>query len=161
MTASVKNTSFSSLLDKLTDFFDEYLVKKAPNLPVNWKEFIVKVLPWFILIVLILSVPLILAFLGISLVVLPFSFMGGPGSGINAFISWLVLVASFILDLLALKGLFNKQSQGWTYLYWGVLLNGVYNLFTLNLGSLIIGTGISLYILFQIRSYYTINSLNN
>lgn len=133
---------------------EEYLVKKAPNLPINWKDFIVKILPWFTLIVLILSVPLILAFLGISLFVLPFSFPGGLGSGVNAFISWLVLVASFILDLLALRGLFDIKKQGWTYLYWGVLLNGVYNLFTLNLGSLVIGTGISLYILFQIRSYY-------
>lgn len=154
MADSKKSNNFSSLLDQLTGFLEEYLFKKAPGLPDGWKEFIVKVLPWFTLIVLILSVPLILAFLGISLVVLPFSFIGGLGTGVNAFISWIVLVASFVLDLLALKGLFNKQGQGWTYLYWGVLLNGVYNLFTLNLGSLVIGTGISLYILFQIRSYY-------
>lgn len=154
MAESKKSNDFSSLLDKLTNLLEEYLLKKAPGLPAGWKEFIVKVLPWFVLIVLILSVPLILAFLGISLVVLPFSFLGGLGSGVNAFISWLILVASFILDLLALSGLFKSKQQGWTYLYWGVLLYGVYNLFTLNLGSLIIGTGISLYILFQIRSYY-------
>lgn len=154
MAETKKSNDFSSLLDQLTGLLEEYLLKKAPGLPTSWKDFIVKVLPWFTLIVLILSVPLILAFLGISLVILPISFMGGFGSGVNTFISWLVLVASFILDLLALKGLFNFKKQGWTYLYWGVLLNGVYNLFTLNLGSLVIGTGISLYILFQIRSYY-------
>ncbi len=144
----------TSLLNKLTDLLDTYLAKKAPGLPETWKGFIVKVLPWFTLVVLILSVPLILAFFGISLVLAPLSFMGNLGSGLNGFISWIVLVASCFLDLLALKGLFANKKQGWTYLYWGVLLNGVYNLFTFNLGSLVIGTGISLYILFQIRSYY-------
>lgn len=154
MAETKKSGGVSSLLNQLTDLLEEYLVKKAPGLPTGWKEFIVKVLPWFTIIVLILSIPLILAFLGISFIILPLSFMGGLGSGVNAFIAWLFLIASFILDLLALKGLFNFKTQGWTYLYWGVLLNGVYNLFTLNLGSLVIGTGISLYILFQIRSYY-------
>lgn len=143
-----------SLLNKLTDLLDTYLAKKAPGLPESWKGFIVKILPWFTLIVLILAIPLILAFFGISLVLLPFSFMGSLGTGLNAFISWIVLVIASILHLLALSGLFKYKKQGWTYLYWGVLLNGVYNVFTLNLGSLVIGTGISLYILFQIRSYY-------
>jgi hypothetical protein len=146
--------NISSLLDRLTDLLDEYLVKKVPNLPESWKNFIAKILPWLTLISLIISIPLILAFFGISLVVLPISFLGGLGSGINALIAWVVLVISCALDLFALPGLFKYKKQGWTYLYWGILLNGVYNLFTLNLGSLIIGTGISLYILFQIRTYY-------
>lgn len=149
-----KNNNPLSILNKLTDLLDIYLAKKAPALPIPWKNFIVKILPWFTLIVLILAIPLILAFFGISLVLLPFSFMGSLGTGLNAFISWIVLVIASILHLLALKGLFASKKQGWTYLYWGVLLNGVYNLFTLNLGSLVIGTGISLYILFQIRNSY-------
>lgn len=152
--ADPKKTNFLSYLDQLTDLLDTYLVKKVPGLPIPWKDFIVKILPWFTLIILILAIPLILAFLGISLVLLPFSFVGNLGTGLNAFISWLVLVAAFILDALALPGLFGGKKQGWTYLYWGILLNGVYNLFTLNLGSLIIGTGLSLYILFQVKSYY-------
>ena len=149
-----QKTNFLSYLDQLTDILDTYLVKKAPGLPIKWKDFIVKILPWFTLIILILAIPLILAFFGISLVLLPFSFMGSLGTGLNAFISWIVLVVASILHLLALPGLFKNKKQGWTYLYWGVLLNGVYNIFTLNLGSLVIGTGLSLYILFQIRSYY-------
>lgn len=39
-------------------------------------------------------------------------------------------------------------------MFYAVLVTAVYDLVTFSLGGLIIGTGISLYILYQIKSFY-------
>ena len=56
-----------SFLGKLEEFGHEYLVKKAPfQLPDGFKEFLVKIAPYAIIIVAVLAVPAILALFGLS-----------------------------------------------------------------------------------------------
>lgn len=149
-----KTTNFNSLLETLEQTLEEYLVKKAPTLPENWKKFLVRFLPWITLMLFVLAIPVVLAFLGLSVFILPFTLLPGLGAGLNAVIAWVVLAGSLVLEAMAIPGLFKQEAKAWRLLYYSVLLSGVYNLFTLSLGSLIIGTGLSLYILFQIKSYY-------
>ncbi|MBI4039940.1 chromate transporter [Candidatus Daviesbacteria bacterium] len=141
-------------MEALETQLDLYLGKKAPSLPTAWKEFIVNVMPWATLIIFIITLPLVLTFFGISAFLLPISFLGGVGNGFGYTLSVIVVGASLVLDALAIPGLFKRAARSWRLLYWSALLNAVYNLVTLNLGGLIIGTLISLYILFQIKSYY-------
>ncbi len=70
-------------------------------------------------------------------------------------VAWVFLAVSLGLEAAALPGLFKRQRQGWMLLFYGVLVHGAYNLFSLNVGGLIIGTAISLYILMQVRSKYS------
>jgi hypothetical protein len=63
-------------------------------------------------------------------------------------------MASLGLTVWALPGLFKRKMLSWNLMFYATLVMGVYNLVTLSLGSLVIGTGLSLYVLYQIKGYY-------
>lgn len=145
---------YKSYLNQLENVLDEYLVKKAPSLPKGLADFIVAVLPYLTIIFLVMALPLILALIGISAFVMPFSLATGLGTGFNYIAGIVVTILTVILEVMALPGLFRREKKSWTLLYYVALIGGVNSILSLNLWGLVIGTGISLYILFQIKSYY-------
>ncbi len=149
---STKTTDTSFSLKKLEDILDLYLVKKAPGIPENIKEIIVKFSPYIIIVALLFSLPALFASLGLATLFSPMVFMSAVRYGFS--FSGIFLIASLVLEIIALPGLFNRKQNGWKYLYYASLINAVYALLRFDLGSLIIGTAISLYILFQVKSYY-------
>ena len=52
-------TDFKSLFSQLNSFLEEYLVKKAPQLPTKAKDILVAFAPWLTLIGLISSIPIV------------------------------------------------------------------------------------------------------
>lgn len=147
-------TKHSSVLVTLEDKLDELLVDKAPSLPTYWKETIVRYSPWLTLIAMILLLPLVLPLLGIGALLTPFSYMGGVGTGMNYTFSLLVSVVTLVLEAMAIPGLFKRSRKAWYLLYYATLLGALSSLIDFNIGGLIIGTLLSLYILFQVKSYY-------
>ncbi len=148
------NMDYKSYLLQLENLLDDYLVKKAPSLPKNITDFIVMVMPYLTVIFLVLALPIILALIGITALVLPFSLVGGLGTGFSYVAGVIVTIITVILEIIALPGLFKRQKKSWTLLYYVALIGGVNSILSLNLWGLVLGTGISLYILFQIKSYY-------
>ena len=140
-------TQFESLLE-------EYLGKKAPALPTSAKEAIVKYSPYITLLVLLFALPAILAALGLSALFTPFAYMGGLRYGMSFSITTIILLVSLVLEGMAIPGLFARKASAWKLVYYATLVNGLYSLFSFNLGGFIIGTGIGLYVLIQIKSYY-------
>ena len=138
-------------LDKL---LEEYLLKKAPALPEGGKEAIVKFGPWITLIMMVLAAPILLAALGLGTFFAPFAFMGGFNAGFGYMAGLIFTIVVMVLELIALPGLFKREMKSWRLMYYVTLLNALHNAITFNLGSLIIGTLISMYILFQVREYY-------
>jgi hypothetical protein len=138
-------------LDKmLSDLFS-----KLPALPAKAKEVLVKLAPYFAIIGIVLSLPAILALLGLgalggSLMAATGSW-GYAGSGMLAIV---FAVVSVVLLALSVKGLFARSASGWQYLYYNTLVGAAYSLIRVDIAGFVIGTGISLYILFQVRSYY-------
>jgi len=141
-------------MKQLEDLLDLYLVKKAPALPKNAKESIVKIAPWVTVIIMILLLPVILGALGLAAVFAPFGFIGGVQMGVLGVVSLVLSIASLVLEAMAIPGLFNKTAQGWRYVYYSTLLTAVDSLIHFNLAGLIIGSLLSLYILFQVKEYY-------
>ncbi|MCL5409375.1 MAG: hypothetical protein M1607_00770 [Patescibacteria group bacterium] len=143
-------------MNQLTSVLDTYLAKKAPALPAKVKDVIVRFAPWVIIIVIIFSIPAILGFLGLGAMfaapVMGTYMMAGFGS--RYFIALIFLTVSLILALLSLPGLMKQRKDGWNMIYYSILVDAVYSLLNLYLLSLIIGSLISLYLLFQVRSYY-------
>jgi hypothetical protein len=131
-----------------------YLHKKAPALPVKWQQVLVKYLPWITLIFLILSLPPLLILFGIGAVFMPFSFVGGVGSGALYTLSLVALAATVVLEAMAVPGLFNRKMSGWKLLYYSALLNGVFSILSVNIMGLLLGTALSLYLLYQIKHHY-------
>jgi len=153
-TATPQKSPSGNPLKQLEDILDLYLGQKAPALPQNIKEMIVNFAPWLIIVTIVLASPLIFTALGIGAFLAPFTFLGGARYGVNFSLSLLILAASLIVEIIAVPGLFKKTAASWKLIFYATLINGVYSLARTDLGSLIIGTGLSLYILFQVKKYY-------
>lgn len=147
-----------SILHQLEMWLDLYLGQKAPRIPDNWRENIVKVAPWITLILLVIALPAMLFLftvaLGLSAVSIPFAYgAAGAHFGGMLIVTFVLTLVSLILEVLALPGLFHKQRKGWLFLFYSTLIGGVLNIVSFHIGGLI-GTVLGLYLLFQIRSYY-------
>ncbi len=141
-------------LKQLEDLLDLYLGQKAPSLPDNFKEVIVNFAPWLIIIMVVLASPAILAVLGIGTLLAPFSFLGGVRYGATFSLYLLILAVSLVLEVLAVPGLFKRTIKAWRLVFYATLVSAVSSLSHGDLGGLIIGTGLSLYVLFQVKKYY-------
>ncbi len=152
-------SDFSKTMGQLEALLDQYLRQKAPSLPKDWKEFLIKVSPYLAILGVIVLAPTVLAAFGLSAFIVPFGTMGGmmsgrPFLGLNYLLSVLFIGAEMVFMALAISPLFKRAKKGWQYLYYAALLGGVSSLIRFDLGGLIIGTGLSLYILFQVKEYY-------
>lgn len=140
-------------MDKLIETIDSY-VKKAPALPANAKETLVKIAPWLSIASIVLSLPLLTAAMGFS------SMMGVYGLGLyqvlgpQYYLSVAVLAASLVLQGLAVPGLFAKTKAGWMFMFYGSLVYIVYSVFSGQIVNGLISAAISLYLLFQVREFY-------
>lgn len=144
-----------SLLGQLEDTLEVYLVDKAPfQLPENIKELIVKFAPWISLIVLVVTLPAILLSFGLGTVFAPFAFLGGIQAGVSFGFGMIFGAVILVIQALAIPGLFKRLRSAWNLLFYASLLGAVQNVLSFNLGGLVIGTLLSLYFLFQVKSYY-------
>jgi len=149
------NPAPAGLLNQFEKICQQYLVDKAPfAIPENIKELIVKYGPYLTILIIILAAPSLLALLGIGAVFMPFSYLRGVNYGFSYSLSMIVLAAGLILNLVALPGLFQRRLSAWRLMYYSVLVSALHSLISFNLGNLIISSLISLYVLFQIKSYY-------
>ena len=129
-----------------------YLVTKAPfQIPANVKEMIVKFGPWLDALFLLISIPLVLALIGLNTVlsIYPRTYMASGWSIFSIF-----SLITFVLSVIALPGLFRRKLSGWNMIFYASIISLVSNVFSGNIVGGIIGAIIGLYILFQIRSYY-------
>ena len=150
---TIKNKKWKSVLVDLEKKLSELFIKKFPSLPEKIKEIIVKCGPYLAIILLVLSVPVILAFMGVVITMTSLVILGGA-KGCFYVVSVLLGVIMVILQIVAIPGLFKRKIQSWRLLFYISLMSALLSLLKFDLGGLIIETGISWYILFQIKSYY-------
>jgi hypothetical protein len=141
-------------MEQLDKVLSEYLVKKAPAMPVGLKEFIVNFGPWISLLLGLMLLPVVLAVFGLGAALSPIAVAAGVRLGAGYYLSMLIALVQMGLMFAAIPGLMKKQMGGWKLAFYGVLVSGVYSLINFNLISLIIGLGLGLYVLYQIKSYY-------
>jgi hypothetical protein len=158
-TVKTEGTDFKSMLGKLEVTLEEYLGKKAPQLPKEWKEIVVKFAPYLVIIGVIGGVLGLLALLGAGTFLVPLGAIGGmmtgqPFLGFGFILNMIFLGAMVLLEGLAIPGLFSRTKKAWTLLYWSALVGIVQNIVSFNVGGLIIGGLLSLYFLFQVKEYY-------
>lgn len=154
----MKNTNTTpdvkTMFSQLESTLDLYFAKKAPAMPENVKEALVKYGPYITAFLMFMTLPLILGFLGLGALLSPFAYMGGLRYGMGFSLFTLFSFAIIILQAMALPALFKRQISGWKLMYYVAILQTVENLLRFDIGNLIIGSVISFYILFQIKSYY-------
>ncbi len=132
-----------------------FFTTKAPfQFPVNFREGFVKYWPIVSLVLLLLTIPAILMFLGIGAFLVPASFVAGVGAGFGYTISMVLTTISLVLGVLALPGLFNRKRGGWVLSYYAQLVSIVAAVLTISILGIIFGL-LFLMLLFQVREYYT------
>lgn len=142
-------------LNQLEETLELYFGKKAPAMPLGIKETLANIGPWILMIMLVLTVPGLLAAFGVGTILSPLSyFYGSISTGFNFILSWIILVAIVVLEVKALPGLFKRQMSSWRLLFYASLLGSIQSLVSLNILSFVVGSAISMYILFQIKPLY-------
>ncbi len=143
-------------MKQLNKTLETYLVKKAPALPKNVKEILVKFAPWISIIMVIIGLPAVLALFGLGAVLysIPFTAYGMYRAGGGFSLAVVFLIITLALQALAVPGLMKRKMSGWNFLYYGVWASAVYSLVNGQIVSLVVGLVIGLYFLFQVKSYY-------
>ncbi|MBU2592264.1 hypothetical protein KKD61_02290 [Patescibacteria group bacterium] len=139
-------------LKKLDNFFEVLFVKKAPALPKKWQEWVVKALPWLTLAFGILAIPGLLNFFD-SFRMTASQFGMAQRNMTGALINVTISAVQVVMELTAVSFLFKKAKKGWHLLYWSSLLSIVGGIFYFS-GTAILMTGVGLYFLYQVKSYY-------
>lgn len=159
---------------------NELLVTKAPfHLPENFKQGLVKVMPWLVLLAGALTVVGAWGVFQAATAVDRWATLAneltaayGIASYNNPVITpllWLsltVLLIEATLYFVSYPSLEKRQKKGWNILFWVALINVVqsivhniaYSSAYFNIGSVVmslLGSLVGLYLLFQIRAYYT------
>jgi len=145
---------WKSMLAELENKLAEVFTKKLPALPENFKETIVKYGPYLALIGIIFSLSALLPLFGIGAAIAPLAVLSGVNNGFSFIFPLIIGIAMIILEAIAIPGLFKRQMKAWKLMFYISLIGGISSLLELDLGGLIIGLGISWYILFQIKNYY-------
>jgi hypothetical protein len=142
----------------LEDTLDLYFGQKAPPMPANVKELLVRFAPWVTLVLLLITLPAVLIALGLGALAAPLAFLVGPGYGVSYGVTYtlgmIILGVSVLLEALSIPGLFKRSRQGWRYAYYATLVSIAGNLIGLHIVSAIVSALVGFYILFQIRPYY-------
>jgi hypothetical protein len=133
---------------------EDFFLNKLPSLPEGVKEFLVNFSPWIVLVMLVMMLPAVLAVFGLGAMMAPFGYMMGGRFGYGYSITWIISLVSFALTVFALPGLFKRQMSAWKLMFYSVFVTAVGSLLSGEIISMIVGAAISLYILYQIKSYY-------
>ena len=148
----------SALTAQIDTALEPYFLKKAPQLPANIREIIVKIVPYFTVIGVIIAAMGLLLAVGITAVATPaLLFLGGMGGAqavAGGVVGLVFLVIQGILEAMAIPGLFKRQKAAWNLLFLANIVGAIYNLISLNIIGLVVGFLISFYLLYQIKSYY-------
>ncbi len=139
---------------KELDKFLSGLFGKLPNLPASVQASIVKIAPYLAVIGVVLSLPAILALLGLGALAGPILRAGGGWGAYGGTLALVFSILNVVLLGLSIRGLFARLTVGWRFVYYNALVGAVYSILRMDLFGLVIGTGIYLYLLFQIRSHY-------
>jgi hypothetical protein len=154
-----KNADLKQGLGQLEETLEVYLVKKAPfSIPENWKELIVQFAPYLTILGIVVSVPAVLAVLGLGALVSPFTAFLGPRYALsysfNYILSMVTLAVVIILEAMAVPGLFKRQEKAWRFLFYASLAHVVSGFLGGDWVGMIIGALLSWYVLFQVKEYY-------
>lgn len=169
-----------SALQPLEKNLNDLFVKKAPPLPAAGKKALVEYLPWINLVLGLLELfgvyglwhwahladnlsnGLINYANSVS------SAYGGPAisatrMSLGLWLGLILLGVQALMYIAAFPGTRERRKSGWNLLFYALLLNIVYGVIIMftsyggfgNLIGAVIGSGLGLYLLFQIRSSYT------
>ncbi len=144
-------------MEQLENTLNEWFGVKAPQLPMGFKSFIVAVAPYLTILGVLFGALAVLALVGfgsLGLGMMGAGMIGGASYGAMMILSAVFLIATVILNAMAVPGLFKKSASGWRYVFYATIISIISSLVNGGIVSAIISALIGFYILFQVRSLY-------
>jgi hypothetical protein len=102
---------------------------------------------------LVLSLPIILAAIGLGAILAPFAVLGGANAAAFT-VGTVFSLATLVLEAMALPGLFKRKKAGWNLLFYASLVSVAGALVALELVGAVLSAVIGWYFIFQVRSMY-------
>ncbi len=149
----IDSKSFFKMLSDWEEKLNVYFGQKAPQLPKEIVNFIVKFGPYLMIVGMIFTVPTLLFAFGLGALISPLAFLN-IRYGIHFSLTTIFSVITLVLNIMAIPGLFKRLKSAWNLMFYASLVNALSYLLSFSLGSLVIGMAISWYFLFQIRKEY-------
>jgi hypothetical protein len=142
-------------MKELEKVLEKYFLTKAPKLPADIQKLIVQYGPYVLAVLLVLSIMSLLSMFGFNAMVYnPLRMLAGPTLGMWYQVYLVFTVIVVVLQALALPGLFKRSMTGWRYMFYAALVSLVQNIITMNIAGLIVGSGLTFYLMYQIRHHY-------
>lgn len=145
MNQILNNKTVVDLIKTLEDFF-----AKAPALPANVREIIVKITPWLALIFGILGVIGGLGAVGLS----PVAAVAGVDQSVLLVIAGILSIIGSVLLLMAFPKVKAHKLEGWKLLFLSQVVGVLSSVISGAILGAVIGGLIGFYFLYQIKSYY-------
>lgn len=143
-------------MNDLETTLEKYFRDKAPKLPEDLQLIIVQYGPYILIVFTIISFMSILSSMGLySFGVSQYLRFMNPAYSVQYQIGIIFNTVMTVLTAFAIPGLMNKKLTGWTWLLRASIVSIVFYIATFNLIGLLIGSGISFYVLFQIKHHYS------
>lgn len=153
-TAKVTTDSVDKTQAQWEKTLDQYFVGKAPALPKGIKDALVKYGPYLVILSVIFGIQALIGLLNLNSMTSSLYRALGYSMGLSYYLGIAFSAAMLVLQGLSIKGLLARKKQGWNMLFYSTLVGGLQSLVNMNLVGLVLGMGLGLYVLFQIRSYY-------
>ncbi len=147
MASSAPGGGIDGIISQLDQFFGAGCPLQLPD---GVREFLVKFGPWITLVVLIISIPAMLAALGVGTLLSPF--LGPKVAGFG--LPWLLGAVQTAITAVALPGLFRRQYASWRLMFMGQGVGILANLLSGAILGTLLGAAIGLFLLFQLRPKY-------
>ena len=133
----------NEIIHKLEVLFGQ----KAPALPKEFKEILVKIAPYLAILGVIVILFDVLAMLQKR------AFFAGFSFGFSS-VHFVLLIIVGILYASAVSGLFKKQPAGWNFTFYALIVCLVSQIASYDVAGFILSAVIGLYVLFQVKPYY-------
>lgn len=163
-TSTQNNPRSKSFLAPLENLMAKFLEKKAPKLPKKFTDFVVKIIPWYILAVAVLLLFGLFSLYYITIMIPSTIYLDSiiMTFGDTFFVSLLTKLVVISISIFAVPFLLNRQRFGWKMLFYATLLSFAESILTALILSLepaklvayLIFSLTSFYLLFQLRNYY-------
>lgn len=139
-----------SIINKIQETFST-----LPHLPQGIVQFLLKIAPWLALLSGIIGLITGIA-LGISI---PVYFSQGPMLLIVTVLTVIITIVNSVLLLYAFTPLKGRELKGWVFLFWSEALGIIESVLNIFHGGSAVGTIIGaiiiLYVLYEIKPFYT------
>lgn len=142
-------------MKELEATLEKYFLRKAPALPEDLQKLIVQYGPYVLLVFLVVAAINFISLFGFKATIFnPFNVLIGSQLG-GWYQIYLVFTAVIlVLEALAIPGLLNRKMSGWRYMLYAAFVALVQNIVTFSIAGIIVGSGLTFYILYQIKHHY-------